>query len=76
MGSFTDLLKEMISNDEFPRSVKFSLEKYLEKASNREDELKSLVLEILEQASNDPNIHPASRTQLWSAISVIEDFNK
>lgn len=77
MGNFTDALRDLMKNEEFPRGVKLSLEKYLERIDqNAEDEIRSLVLDILEQASNDPNLHPSSRTQLWAAISMIEGMGR
>ncbi|MBL7169455.1 MAG: UPF0147 family protein [Candidatus Aenigmarchaeota archaeon] len=77
MGEFTEVLKDLIDNDEFPRGVKTSLEKYMDTIDpNAENEMKSLVIDVLEQASNDPNIHPSSRTQLWTAISLIEDLDR
>jgi len=72
-----NLLKEIMEDREFPRGVKATLEKYLDDIKNlSEDEIRSFLLDVLDQASNDPNIHPISRTKIWETISLIENMKK
>ena len=72
-----DVLKEIVEDREFPRGIKMALEKYMEDANNlTDDEVRSMLLDVLDHASSDPNIQPMSRTKIWSTISMIEDMAK
>ncbi len=69
-----DLLKELLDDSTVPRNVKNRIEETIDILTADEDiSLKvSKALSELEEISNDSNMQPFTRTQLWNIISVLE----
>ncbi len=77
MKSCIELFREIVEDREFPRCIKTVLEKYVDEIDTMtEDEARSMLLDVLDHASNDPNIQSISRTKIWSTISMIENITK
>ena len=75
----TDFLDELSSDSTMPRNVKAVLceiKGLLVNCSGDEMPLRvDSALQKLEEISNDPNLSPFGRTELWNLTSAIEALN-
>ena len=70
------LLREITDDKGVPRNIKELINESVnvlccDKPSN---EKISCVVSILDDASNDPNVSGYTRTQIWSIVSILENY--
>jgi len=71
-----DLLKELENDSTVPRNVKLQMAN-AEKALRDESEISLKVhkaLNELDEISDDANMQPYTRTQVWNIVSVLESL--
>jgi uncharacterized protein (UPF0147 family) len=67
-------LKEILGDASVPKNIKENIEKVISTLNNGDDlPVKiSKVLSELDEVSNDTNIQPYTRTQIWNIVSMLE----
>jgi uncharacterized protein (UPF0147 family) len=68
-------LNELREESTTPKNIKEKLQNIIAILQSTEDEVsikKSKALEILDQISNENNIQPFLRTQIWNVVSILE----
>jgi uncharacterized protein (UPF0147 family) len=67
-------LKEILGDASVPKNIKENIEKVIKTLSEEGDlSIKiSKVLSELDEVSNDTNIQPYTRTQIWNIVSMLE----
>jgi uncharacterized protein (UPF0147 family) len=72
-----DAMVELMTDNTVPRNIKTKMEGIIKSLQEKED--KSLrinkALSVLEEVSDDNNIQPYTRTQLWNIVSMLESLN-
>lgn len=71
------LVEDILHDRGIPRTIKLSLEKSLHQLaadSGPQEERLSSLLAVLDEASADPNVSVTARTQIWNAVSVLENI--
>ncbi len=72
-----DVMSELLSDNTVPRNIKSKIEIIIHSLEQKTD--KSLrinkALSILEEISDDNNIQPYTRTQIWNLVSMLEGIN-
>lgn len=69
------LLEELAADRRVPRNVRASV---IEAVAILKDEKETEVvrlntaISIMDEISNDPNIQPYTRTQIWNIVSILE----
>ncbi|MCB9362009.1 UPF0147 family protein [Candidatus Woesearchaeota archaeon] len=74
--AITDYLKELIDDNTVPRNIKTKIASIIEilEKEAEEDSIKvNKALDELEEISNDTNMQPFTRTQIWNVISLLEN---
>ncbi len=68
------LLEDLIKRGGLPRNVRTKLEEAFETLSQKSstEEKISAVSSVLDEASSDPNLSISARTNIWNAISALE----
>lgn len=75
LADIVHLLEELAADRRVPRNVRASV---AEAVSIMKDEKESenvrlnTAIQILDEVSNDPNIQPYTRTQIWNIVSLLE----
>jgi len=75
INSAITTLNELKEETTTPKNIKEKIQNIISILQNTEDETsikKSKALEILEQISNENNIQPFLRTQIWNVVSILE----
>ena len=71
-----NLLKNISNDRGVPKNIKNSIEESIKvfngKASS--EEKIAHIISILDEASNDPNISPHTRTLIWNVVSALEEM--
>jgi uncharacterized protein (UPF0147 family) len=68
-------LNELREESTTPKNIKEKIQNIIAILQSTEDEVsikKSKAIEILEQISNENNIQPFLRTQIWNVVSILE----
>jgi uncharacterized protein (UPF0147 family) len=76
IAQIIDLLKELENDSTVPRNVKLKMAN-AEKALLEENEISLKVhkaLNELDEISDDANMQPYTRTQVWNIVSVLESL--
>jgi uncharacterized protein (UPF0147 family) len=70
-------LKELLNDNTVPRNVKTKIESIVKSFQEKTDmSLKiNKALSVLEEISDDNNIQPYTRAQVWNAVSMLEGLN-
>lgn len=74
MSDLIEMLKELLDDTTVPRNVKTKVQEIINILNVDEDmSLKvSKALAELEDVSNDTNMQPFTRTQIWNIVSFLE----
>jgi uncharacterized protein (UPF0147 family) len=72
-----DVLKELESDTTVPRNIKTSVQNTIKAlTSEGESSIKiNKALHELEEVSDDTNMQPYTRTQIWNIVSMLEKIN-
>jgi len=72
------VLDNILLDKGIPRSIKVTVEKSLGslRANCSVEEKISNIISVLDDVSNDPNVSAYARTQIWSALTVLEGYNR
>jgi len=72
-----ELLKEISGDKGVPKNIKEMIEQsvFILNCKKSESEKVSSVVSILDEAANDPNVLPYTRTQIWNIVSILESSN-
>lgn len=74
MGQLSDL-----SNDrKVPRNVRSVIDSAIRELQGKEENIATKInttISMLDEVSNDPNIHAFTRTQIWNIVSLLESAN-
>ena len=77
LKSIIETMSELLEDNTVPRNVKNKIEKIIEYL--KEDTEISLrlnkALNLLDEISDDNNIQPYTRTQIWNIASVLESLD-
>jgi uncharacterized protein len=72
-----EVLSELLDDNTVPRNIKGKIETTLHSLKEKGD--KSLrvnkALSVLEEISDDNNIQPYTRTQIWNVVSMLESLD-
>ncbi len=71
-------LEELKNDRRVPKNVRSSIEKTLaelQKADENIDIKLNTSISILDEVSNDTNIQPFTRTQIWNLVSMLEAYH-
>jgi len=74
-----ELLEDIMKDRGVPRNIKTTIEDALNaiKDDKESDSVKiSTMINMLDEASNDPNISLYARTKIWDAVSKLEELSK
>ena len=74
LGTISSALKELSEDSTVPRNVKSKIEQ-VQKILSEDTDVSIRVhkaLNELEEISNDTNMQPYTRTQIWNVISLLE----
>ena len=71
-----EILERIINDRSIPRNVREAVEKAkIALNSNKDEELKTNeAIVILDEVVNDPNLSIYGRTQIWNAVSILEQI--
>jgi uncharacterized protein (UPF0147 family) len=71
-----EILDRIINDRTVPKNIRESVERAKNALnSNEEEELKvNSAIVILDEISNDPNMPLYTRTQIWNAVSLLEQI--
>ena len=71
-----DYLKELLDDNTIPRNVRNKISTVIEilEDNQMEESIKvNKALDEFEEISNDANLQPYTRTQLWNVVSMLEN---
>ncbi len=71
-----NLLQQIASDRGVPRNIKNSIDDLINILNDKglnEEKIANIVF-VLDDASNDPNIPPHTRTQIWNTVSFLESI--
>jgi len=70
-------LTDLLNDNTVPRNVKTKIESIVKSFQEKTDmSLKiNKALSVLEEISDDNNIQPYTRAQVWNAVSMLEGLN-
>ena len=72
-----EFLTELLGDNTVPRNIKGKIDVIIKSLQEKSD--KSLrvnrALSVLEEISDDNNIQPYTRTQMWNIVSMLESLN-
>jgi len=74
-----ELLEDIMKDRGVPRNIKTTIEDALKaiKDDKESDSVKiSTMINMLDEASNDPNVSLYARTKIWDAVSKLEELSK
>ena len=73
-----EVVQGIINDRGVPRNIKTSLESSIEILDNMssDEEKISHVISILDDASNDHNLSMHTRTNIWNAVSILEELKR
>ncbi len=71
------VMSELLNDNTVPRNIKAKIETIIHSLGENTDKSLRLnkALSILEEISDDNNIQPYTRTQLWNIVSMLESLN-
>ncbi|MCM2325440.1 MAG: UPF0147 family protein [Candidatus Woesearchaeota archaeon] len=71
-----EVLSELLTDNSVPKNVKVSIEEIIKALkSSDETSLKlNKALSLLDEISDDNNIQPYTRTQIWNVASILESL--
>lgn len=76
--AIVSILKDISDDRGVPKNIKSSIDESIKifngKASG--EEKIAYVISILDEAANDPNISPHTRTLIWNAVSHLEGLKQ
>jgi len=72
-----DAMVELMTDNTVPRNVKTKMEGIIKSLQEKQDKSMRInkALSVLEEVSDDNNIQPYTRTQLWNIVSMLESLN-
>ncbi len=72
-----DVMIELMNDNTVPRNIKTKVEGIIKSLQETKDKSMRInkALSILEEVSDDNNIQPYTRTQLWNIVSMLESLN-
>ncbi len=79
LDEIREIIAELAQDRKIPRNVRAVLEdavKELENDSLPEKTRVNTVITMLDEISNDPNLQPFSRTEIWNVVSMLEMVQK
>jgi len=77
MNNAISTLSELKEESSTPKNIKEKIQNVITILEGKEEEIsikKSKALDILEQISNENNIQPFLRTQIWNVVSILESL--
>ena len=72
-------LEELKNDRRVPKNVRSSVEKTQEELQKNDENMDvklNTAISILDEVSNDTNIQPFTRTQIWNLVSMLEAFQE
>lgn len=75
MNQITKLLEDLANDRRVPRNVRASIVEaiaIMKDEKETEDVRLNTTISIMDEISNDPNIQPYTRTQIWAIVSMLE----
>lgn len=75
MAQIVQVLEELAVDRKVPKNVRASVLKAVQilKEEKENDVVKlNTVISIMDEISNDPNLQPYTRTQIWNIVSILE----
>ncbi len=79
LDEIKEMIAELAQDRKIPRNVRAVLEsavKELENEALPEKTRVNTVITMLDEVSNDPNLQPFSRTEIWNVVSMLEMVQK
>ena len=73
------VLRELAEDRKIPKNVRAVIEDAMKELDKEELPAKTrvnTVITMLEEVSNDPNLQPFSRTEIWNVVSMLEMIQK
>ncbi len=73
------ILRELADDRKIPKNVRAVIEDAIKELNKEELPAKTrvnTVITMLEEVSNDPNLQPFSRTEIWNVVSMLEMIQK
>ena len=72
-----DFMSELMNDNTVPRNIKTKMETVIKSLQENQDRSLRInkALSVLEEVSDDNNIQPYTRTQLWNIVSMLESLN-
>ncbi|AJF61151.1 TPA: hypothetical protein HA239_05165 [Candidatus Woesearchaeota archaeon] len=77
LEEITEILQELLDDTTVPKNVKTKIQQIID-SLNQKTELSLRVnkaLSLLDEISDDNNIQPYTRTQIWNVASILESIN-
>jgi uncharacterized protein (UPF0147 family) len=77
MHNAISTLTELKEESTTPKNIREKIQNVITILEGQEDEMsikKSKALDILDQISNENNIQPFLRTQIWNVVSILESL--
>lgn len=74
-----ELLEDVLKDRGVPRNVKTTIEESIRgiKGNRESDSIRiSTMINMLDEASNDPNLSLYARTKIWDVVSKLEELSK
>jgi uncharacterized protein (UPF0147 family) len=72
-----DAMSELLSDNTVPRNIKTKIDGIIKSFNDTTDGTLKInkALSVLEEVSEDNNLQPYTRTQLWNLVSMLEALN-
>jgi len=77
LNDIVDAIEELSDDRRVPRNIRATIKESLETLKSKEesDTVKlSTAISMLDEACNDPNIAPFTRTEIWNIVSALESM--
>ena len=73
-----EILKELENDINIPKNIKIKIQAIIgELEGNAEPSIQiNKALNELDEISNDPNLEPYARTQIWNIVSILEKISQ
>lgn len=71
------MIDDLARDRRVPRNIRTALSKVLDDMQNPNEQMTvklNSAISVLDEVSNDPNIPPHTRTQVWNIVSMLESY--
>ena len=72
-----EVMTDLMNDNTVPRNIKMKMDGIIKSLQDKQDKSLKInkALSVLEEISDDNNIQPYTRTQLWNIVSMLESLN-